>query len=83
MIFSPLDALLFRRRPRAAQCRVEIFVGAVMIVVGTPCAFFAETSLPKQICFAVMSFAGGVWFIVNARRDAQRESAEASAPTND
>lgn len=83
MIFSPLDALLFRRRPRAAQRRVEIFVAAVMIVVGTPCAFFAETSLPKQICFAVMSFAGGVWFIVNARRDAQRELAEASAPTSD
>jgi hypothetical protein len=80
MIFSPLDALLLRKRPRAVQRRVETFVGAAMILVGTPCTFFAETSLAKQVCFAVMCFAGGAWLIANARRDARRELAEASKP---
>lgn len=76
MIFSPLDALLFRKRPRAAQRRVEIFVGAVIVLVGTPCGFFGATSVLGRICWPAITLAGGISMIVNARRDAKHELAE-------
>jgi hypothetical protein len=79
MIFSPLDALLFRKRPRAAQRRVEILVGAVIALVGTPCGFFGATSVVGRICWPAMTLAGGISMIVNARRDAKRELAEKAA----
>jgi hypothetical protein len=73
MIFSPLDALIFRRRPRAAQRRVEIFVGALIVLVGTPCGFFAAATLPGQLCWAGLSLVVGIGLIVGARRGAENE----------
>lgn len=73
MIFSPLDALIFRRRPRAAQRRVEIFVGALIVLVGTPCGFFAAATLPGQLCWAGLSLVVGICLIVGARRGAENE----------
>ena len=73
MIFSPLDALIFRRRPCAAQRRVEIFVGVLIVLVGTPCGFFAAATLPGQLCWAGLSLVGGICLIVSARRGAENE----------
>lgn len=79
MIFSPLDALLFLKHPCAAQRRVEIFVGAVIVLVGTPCGFFGATSVLGQICWLAITFVGGVSMIVTARRAAKQELAATAA----
>jgi hypothetical protein len=73
MIFSPLDALIFRRRPRAAQRRVEIFVGALIVLIGTPCGFFAAATLPGQLCWAGLSLVVGICLIASAKRGAENE----------
>ena len=73
MIFSPLDALLFRKRPPAAQRRVEIFVGALIVLVGTPCGFFGATSLLGRIFLPAITLVGGISMIVTARRGAKQE----------
>lgn len=89
MIFSPLDALIFRRRPRAAQRRVEIFVGALIVLVGTPCGFFAAATLAGQLCWAGLSLALGICLIVSARRGAENgptvgaDRADESAQSSD
>jgi hypothetical protein len=89
MIFSPLDALIFQRRPRAAQRRVEIFVGALIVLVGTPCGFFAAATLPGQLWWAGLSLVVGICVIVSARRgakhelDASRDRADESAQSSD
>jgi polyferredoxin len=79
MIFSPLDALLFRKRLPAAQRRVEIFVGAAIVLVGTPCGFFGATSLLGRIFWPAITLIGGISMIVTARRDAKKELAAAAA----
>ena len=79
MIFSPLDALLFRKRPPAAQHRVEIFVGAVIVLVCTPCGFFGATSVLGRICWPAITIVGGVSMIVAARRAAKQELAATAA----
>ena len=78
MIFSPLDALLFRKRPPAAQRRVEVFVGAVIVLVGTPCGFFGATSIAGRICWPAVMLLGGISVIANARRGAKQDLAARS-----
>ena len=75
MIFSPIDALLFRKRPPAAQRRVEIFVGALIVLIGTPCGFFGATSLLGRIYWPAITLVGGISMIVTARHDAKQELA--------
>ena len=79
MIFSPLDALLFRKRPPAAQRRVEFFVGAVIVLVGTPCGFFGATSLLGRIVWPAITLVGGISMIVTARRGAKQALAATAA----
>ena len=85
MIFSPFDALLFRRRSPAAQRRVEIFVGLILIVVGAPCGYFAEnTSLLARLCLSGFSLAGGIYMVARAARSVERERVGPSdAPESD
>lgn len=76
MVFSPLDALILRRRPRSAQRRVELFVGALIALVGTPCGYFTATTLLGQVCWPAVSLAVGIYAIADGRRDGRHELAE-------
>ena len=52
---------------------VEIFVGVLIVLVGTPCGFFAAATLPGQLCWAGLSLVVGICLIVSARRGAQND----------
>jgi len=79
MIFSPLDALLFRRRSRSAQRRVEIFVGLVTIVLGAVGTFAAEDmSRLMRLGLGALCIVGGAQMMIGAKLDRRREQAEAA-----
>lgn len=80
MIFSIFDAILIRKRPRAAQRRMEIFVGLLTIALGALNVFFGEdVSWPRRLGIAVLCIAIGAHMVLSARRDARRERHEAEA----
>jgi hypothetical protein len=58
---------------------LEIFVGALIVLVGAPCGFFGATSMLGRICWPAITLAGGISMIANARRDAKHELAEKAA----
>ena len=79
MIFSPIDALIFRNWSRPARRRVDIAVGVLAALGGTLCFFHADFSWFRRLSFGFLGVAGGLYVIGRAMRDAERQREEESA----